>query len=188
VKTKHCKSVKNNTGKKRLYVKHTVYKKINLETKKFHFMPSLKLDCKIASAPAPAPAPYRPARPDPRTQRFALTTGSIPSALQNSTETRLIRLLIDLQHREVTPNDYELLLSLDACVKPKTMDPSTLSAFRTEKVSSDKNETCAVCMECYTVGQVMKILPCRHRYHEKCIDNWLSNSSMNCPIDGLPVQ
>lgn len=33
--------------------------------------------------------------------------------------------------------------------------------------------TCSVCFEDYEGGDLMRILPCSHRYHVHCIDQWL---------------
>lgn len=40
---------------------------------------------------------------------------------------------------------------------------------------------CLVCMEEYQVGDAVRTLPCLHRYHRSCIDEWFGRSS-ECPI------
>ena len=47
--------------------------------------------------------------------------------------------------------------------------------------SEDCKEQCVVCLENFTKGQVMRILPCKHAFHRQCIDKWLE-SSTTCPI------
>ena len=32
-----------------------------------------------------------------------------------------------------------------------------------------------------------RTLPCKHFYHQQCIDLWLTQSSNVCPQDSLPV-
>ena len=103
--------------------------------------------------------------------------------------TDIISFLINIQHREMTPEDYEMLLRLDEGVAPKTVDVGVISSFKTDIVdeSTAGEGVCSVCMEGYEVGQERKFLPCEHVFHVQCIDMWLANSSQNCPLDGLPV-
>jgi len=99
--------------------------------------------------------------------------------------------LVDLQHRDITPEDYETLRHLDRTVKPKTLSLATLNArcpcvpVTSEAVS--ESDTCSICLESFSVGQHTRRLPCSHVFHANCIDEWLSGSSNLCPEDGLPV-
>eukprot|EP00747_Dinoflagellata_sp_TGD_P166406 gnl/TRDRNA2_/TRDRNA2_189143_c0_seq1.p1 gnl/TRDRNA2_/TRDRNA2_189143_c0~~gnl/TRDRNA2_/TRDRNA2_189143_c0_seq1.p1 ORF type:complete len:290 (-),score=29.46 gnl/TRDRNA2_/TRDRNA2_189143_c0_seq1:2-871(-) len=40
---------------------------------------------------------------------------------------------------------------------------------------------CTVCVEAFQPGEVLRVLPCLHRYHTECIDRWLRRSSL-CPV------
>ncbi|CAE7392341.1 rnf12-b [Symbiodinium natans] len=40
---------------------------------------------------------------------------------------------------------------------------------------------CMVCMEEFREGEALRSLPCLHRYHQQCIDQWLSRNA-ECPI------
>ncbi len=42
--------------------------------------------------------------------------------------------------------------------------------------------TCAVCLGAYTDGDVLRVLPCAHRFHVECIDGWLLRHSAACPF------
>lgn len=41
--------------------------------------------------------------------------------------------------------------------------------------------SCAVCCEQMRAGELVKCLPCAHRYHVSCIDQWLQQKAV-CPI------
>lgn len=42
-------------------------------------------------------------------------------------------------------------------------------------------ETCCICLDDYVVGDKLRILPCDHAYHVKCIDPWLLKNKRVCP-------
>lgn len=46
----------------------------------------------------------------------------------------------------------------------------------------DLYETCAICLEDYKDQDKLRILPCSHGYHMKCIDPWLINNRCICPV------
>lgn len=41
---------------------------------------------------------------------------------------------------------------------------------------------CSICTEDFTVGEDVRVLPCRHQFHPACIDPWLINVSGTCPL------
>lgn len=196
VKDKHCTSLKNNDGRKKLYIHHRLYKLINLEVQRMSFLPSRKSNYVINEDI------YRNKSTDSNRSRLkpGNTTNSRPAPVQNlkhalhntnaptDISTDIVNVLINLQHRELTPEDYDLLLRLDERVAPKTISKDILSSLETDTVVPESaGELCAVCMDPYEVGQSRKFLPCNHVFHTKCIDMWLENSSQNCPIDNLPI-
>ena len=58
--------------------------------------------------------------------------------------------------------------------------------FNNELESSDSDESCSICLENYKKNDTINILKCGHKYHEKCIDEWISTSD-NCPLCRLSI-
>ncbi|KAM4868702.1 E3 ubiquitin-protein ligase ZSWIM2 [Urocitellus parryii] len=46
---------------------------------------------------------------------------------------------------------------------------------------------CRLCLKSFHLGQHVRLLPCIHKFHRKCIDNWLFHKCNSCPIDGQVI-
>lgn len=63
------------------------------------------------------------------------------------------------------------------------LSSSSLRKIPTAKFrKGDPYETCAICLEDYVEGEKLRILPCSHAYHCKCIDPWLTRNRRVCPV------
>lgn len=63
------------------------------------------------------------------------------------------------------------------------LSSSSLRKIPTAKFrKGDPYETCAICLEDYIEGEKLRILPCSHAYHCKCIDPWLTRNKRVCPV------
>ncbi len=87
-----------------------------------------------------------------------------------------------------SPEDYEMLLRLDERVQRKTIDTNILNTLPTVTAAETHlTEQCTICMETYTPGQQLKLLPCTHIFHLNCIETYLKEFSNQCPLDNLPL-
>lgn len=55
-----------------------------------------------------------------------------------------------------------------------------------KKTEDDESDNCAVCLDGYKAGDVVRILPCQHEFHKMCIDPWLVEHR-TCPMCKLNI-
>ncbi|MBA0760808.1 hypothetical protein Gotri_023529 [Gossypium trilobum] len=53
--------------------------------------------------------------------------------------------------------------------------------------SSIAGETCAICLEDYNDGELLKVLPCQHDFHSSCVESWLTKWGTFCPVCKLDM-
>ncbi|CCW68481.1 unnamed protein product [Phytomonas sp. Hart1] len=88
-----------------------------------------------------------------------------------------------LLHREINPEDYEILLSLDNNAF------TTLSLSEFEKLPKilwhdDMGcVTCNICLEQFKTNEVLVQLPCGHFFHMLCSRKWVTEHKAECPVD-----
>ncbi|XP_062183988.1 uncharacterized protein LOC133887959 isoform X2 [Phragmites australis] len=80
-------------------------------------------------------------------------------------------------------NDYDALLALDENNYQHTgASESQINNLPQSVVQSNSiEEPCAVCLENPSVGDTIRHLPCFHKFHKECIDEWLRRKKL-CPI------
>lgn len=52
----------------------------------------------------------------------------------------------------------------------------------THKEKIEMSLECAICWEDFSQGEEVRMLPCEHKFHPKCIDPWLLDFSGTCPV------
>lgn len=149
-------------------------------------------------APYTAPAPRVPdviAQGNDAAASAALAAGaevrrtltSTRTQLHLASEAQLQVLARELQFRDITPEDYSLLLLLDNSVAPKTAGGSFVDSLPSRILGAKEDIVCAVCLDHIPEGQTVRTLPCGHEFHTACIRQWLTASSNRCPADGIEL-
>ncbi|KAL1224467.1 Receptor homology region, transmembrane domain- and RING domain-containing protein 3 [Cardamine amara subsp. amara] len=54
--------------------------------------------------------------------------------------------------------------------------------FTYEKEDNMTSSSCAICLEDYSVGDTLRVLPCSHKFHAACVDSWLTSWRTFCPV------
>lgn len=57
-----------------------------------------------------------------------------------------------------------------------------VSRMETLPVYIQQDDNCAICFDNFEDNQIIRQLPCSHRFHAECVDHWLLNSSSQCPM------
>lgn len=74
-----------------------------------------------------------------------------------------------------------------AGVEPDSTQAPKVAVVEIEEVCegphhAPANETCPICLDEFTIGEVINELPCGHNYHILCIQPWLQHRSPECPL------
>ncbi|ELU10326.1 hypothetical protein CAPTEDRAFT_43242, partial [Capitella teleta] len=106
------------------------------------------------------------------------------SRLRSSAPTRQVseysHLILNHKIRSFCSNSSQALSDLTE---------ATIRSFRMEVIRRNSTlltpgNQCRVCLRGYQVGQEVRQLPCRHKFHKDCIDNRLLHQHATCPVDG----
>ncbi|XP_018328289.1 RING finger protein 44-like [Agrilus planipennis] len=95
----------------------------------------------------------------------------------------------DLSSSDTTETEnYEALLNLAERLgeaKPRGLAKLEIEQLLSYKFNADTHQgdqtSCVVCMCDFEARQLLRVLPCSHEFHAKCIDKWL-RSNRTCPI------
>ncbi|XP_061972514.1 receptor homology region, transmembrane domain- and RING domain-containing protein 1 [Populus nigra] len=92
----------------------------------------------------------------------------------------------------VTPRHWLHWQRTNNCCKSvdsKMVEALPCFTFRNASLSQcHVGETCAICLEDYKDGEVLKVLPCQHEFHSTCVDSWLTKWGTFCPVCKLDMK
>lgn len=97
--------------------------------------------------------------------------------------------------QDVDPDDfsYEELVALGEAVGTESRGLSANAIASLPSVSytnkagqEDNNDQCVICRLDYEDGDTLSILPCKHMYHNECINKWLQINKV-CPVCSVEV-
>uniref|UniRef100_A0A8C2MZB3 Ring finger protein 44 n=1 Tax=Cricetulus griseus TaxID=10029 RepID=A0A8C2MZB3_CRIGR len=149
-----------------------------------HYLPHDPLHQELSFGVVSATPGGRSVQPPPADPH----SGSSSSMLPMSPTTMGPTISLGLDVDDVEMENYEALLNLaerlgDA--KPRGLtkaDIEQLPSYRFNPDSHQSEQTlCVVCFSDFEVRQLLRVLPCNHEFHAKCVDKWLK-ANRTCPI------
>ncbi|XP_078252134.1 E3 ubiquitin-protein ligase RNF38 isoform X3 [Rhinoraja longicauda] len=141
-----------------------------------HFMPRRLPGRRYRSQQPLPPPPYHPSF-----LPYFLSMLPVPPTMGPA-----FSLELDVEDGEV--ENYEALLNLAERLgeaKPRGLtkaDIEQLPSYRFNPNNHQSEQTlCVVCMCDFESRQLLRVLPCNHEFHAKCVDKWLK-ANRTCPI------
>lgn len=88
-----------------------------------------------------------------------------------------------LEARELTPEDHEILLSLDASLDKKRVVAHDELSSALADAPGARRQQCPICLEkIESRFSASKLRKCGHAFHKKCITHWLTTGRDVCPL------
>ncbi|XP_068607012.1 LOW QUALITY PROTEIN: E3 ubiquitin-protein ligase RNF38-like [Brachionichthys hirsutus] len=141
-----------------------------------HFMPCRLTSRCYRSQQAVPPSPYHPSF-----LPYFLSMLPVPPNVAPT-----ISLELDVGDGEV--ENYEALLNLAERLgeaKPRCLTKADIEQLPSYRFNPNNHQSdqmlCVVCMCDFASRQLVRVLPCNHEFHAKCVDKWLK-ANRTCPI------
>ncbi|XP_022238257.1 E3 ubiquitin-protein ligase RNF128-like, partial [Limulus polyphemus] len=69
----------------------------------------------------------------------------------------------------------------------KALDKIPVKTLKlSDREAEGEFECCAVCIEMFKLGEVVRTLPCKHTFHKSCVDPWLLDQR-SCPMCKMDI-
>lgn len=113
---------------------------------------------------------------------FCVAFGALAEVMMRNTQPRA-RARRPSSADEDSSSEEDAFRGLD----PDTIERTTVVSTAGQKAAvvggalSDEHCKCMICVELFVKDDKLRTLPCLHRYHRHCIDEWLRRSCL-CPI------
>ncbi|XP_003728567.1 RING finger protein 44 isoform X3 [Strongylocentrotus purpuratus] len=97
---------------------------------------------------------------------------------------------VELEADDAEVENYEALLNLAERLgeaKPRGLSKANIDQLPSYRYNPETPRTindqtcCVVCMSDFETRQTLRVLPCSHEFHARCVDKWLK-SNRTCPI------
>ncbi|XP_041702218.1 RING finger protein 44 isoform X2 [Coregonus clupeaformis] len=95
---------------------------------------------------------------------------------------------LDLDVDDVEMENYEALVNLAERLgeaKPRGITKADIEQLPSYRFNLDNHQSeqtlCVVCFSDFECRQLLRVLPCNHEFHAKCVDKWLK-TNRTCPI------
>uniref|UniRef100_A0A8C8RYH1 Ring finger protein 44 n=1 Tax=Pelusios castaneus TaxID=367368 RepID=A0A8C8RYH1_9SAUR len=142
-----------------------------------HMMPRRLNTQRYRLQPPPPPPPYYPSF----LPYFLSMLPVSPTAVGPT-------LSLDLDVDDVEMENYEALLNLAERLgeaKPRGLTKADIEHLPSYRFNPDSHQSeqslCVVCFSDFEARQLLRVLPCNHEFHAKCVDKWLK-ANRTCPI------
>ncbi|XP_061162816.1 RING finger protein 215-like [Saccostrea echinata] len=96
--------------------------------------------------------------------------------------TFLILMLLAIKSRRRLQDEWGEDNEIESALRDLTF--KALSSMKTKKVKKNQvspHDLCAICLELFNKKQKLRVLPCSHEFHTKCVDPWLVKNR-TCPL------
>ncbi|XP_066498342.1 RING finger protein 44 isoform X4 [Hoplias malabaricus] len=92
---------------------------------------------------------------------------------------------LDLDVDDVEMENYEALLNLAERLgeaKPRGLTKADIEQLPSYRFNSENHQSeqtlCVVCFSDFESRQLLRVLPCNHEFHAKCVDKWLKRTRL----------
>ncbi|XP_021736031.1 probable E3 ubiquitin-protein ligase RHG1A isoform X1 [Chenopodium quinoa] len=96
----------------------------------------------------------------------------------------LFEVLDEIHQQSVVLSSRPSVSSIGSVPAPnEVVESLPVKAYtKSTKIQSEEVAQCYICLLEYEEGDDMRILPCHHEFHKKCVDKWLKEIHRVCPL------